>query len=144
MLCFQTVNRFRIDSINIYEILGREKLVALSTCFYDKVYADREPAFRGQFPRDKDMAIQNQYEFLIQRFGGPPEYSERKGHPALRARHVNFSITRANAEKWLAYMREAMIEMAIPEPAQTYMDEFFEDTAYFMQNIDENGERIYG
>lgn len=138
------MSSFRIDDINIYELLGHDKIVALSTCFYDKVYADREPSFRGMFPKDKDMSIQNQYEFLIQRFGGPSLYSDRKGHPALRGRHAHFHITRQGAEKWLRYMREAMDEMEIPEPARTYMDEFFEDTAYFMQNIDDDGNRIYG
>lgn len=137
------VSDFSIDQVNVFKELGYDKFVELSTCFYTKVYADREPSFRGMFPKDMDSAIQNQYEFFIQRMGGPPLYSERKGHPALRARHAHFRITHAHAEKWLAYMREAMVEVAIPEDTRKRMDEFFTDVAFFLQNVDEDGSRLY-
>jgi len=137
------MSRFSIDDVNLYEQLGHDKLVALSTAFYNKVYADTEPSFRGQFPKDKAGAIQNQYEFFIQRLGGPELYSERKGHPALRDRHARFSITKAHADKWLAYMREAMDEVGIPDDARKRMDEFFTDVAYFLQNVGDHGQRLY-
>lgn len=137
------MKRFSIDDVNLYELLGHDKLVALSTCFYDKVYADTEPDFRGQFPKDKAGAIQNQYEFLIQRFHGPELYSQRKGHPALRDRHARFTITRAHAEKWLGTMRAAMDEVGIPEDARQRMDEYFTDVAFFLQNVGEHGRRLY-
>jgi truncated hemoglobin YjbI len=134
---------FSIDDVNIFEQLGRDKFVELSTCFYKKVYADTEPSFRGMFPKDMDMAIQNQYEFFIQRMGGPPLYSDRKGHPALRGRHAHFQITKAHAEKWLMYMRQALDEVGIPDDPKKRMDEFFADVAYFLQNVGEEGERLY-
>lgn len=134
---------FSIDDVNLYEQLGHDKLVQLSTCFYDKVYADTEPAFRGQFPKDKAGAIRNQYEFLIQRLHGPELYSQRKGHPALRARHAGFHITRAHAEKWLGYMRQAMDEVGITDDARRRLDEFFTDVAFFLQNVGEDGRRLY-
>lgn len=140
---FDAMSKFAIDKVNLYEHLGHDTFVRLSTCFYEKVYADKEPSFRGMFPGDMHAAIQNQYEFLIQRTHGPALYSERKGHPALRGRHVQFPITRAHADKWLSYMREAMAEVGIPEQARKMMDEFFTDVAYFLQNLDDKGRRIY-
>lgn len=137
------VSDFSIDRFNVYEEIGHDKFVELSTSFYDKVYEDKEPSFRGMFPADKQSAIQNQYEFFIQRMRGPPLYSRRKGHPALRARHARFSITHAHAEKWLGYMRQAMIDVGIPEETRKRMDEFFTDVAFFLQNVDENGNRMY-
>lgn len=137
------MSRYSIDKVNLYELLGHEKFVELSTCFYKKVYADKEPSFRRMFPDDMDAAIQNQYEFLIQRMHGPPLYSQRKGHPALRARHAEFHITRAHAAKWIAYMRKAMVEVGIPEEIRQIMDEYFVDTAYFLQNVDPDGRRLY-
>lgn len=134
---------FRIDESNLFEELGLEKIKELSRCFYTKVYADKDPEFRGMFPDDMEMAIQNQYEFFAQRLGGPPLYSQRKGHPALRARHARFSITRQHAERWLGYMRKAMQEVGIPDDARERLDEFFTDTAFFMQNVDEDGSRLY-
>ncbi len=134
---------FRIDEKNLFEELGLEKIKQLSRTFYTKVYADKDPGFRSMFPDDMEMAIQNQYEFFAQRLGGPPLYSERKGHPALRARHARFTITRQHAERWLGYMRQAMEEVEIPQDARERMDEFFTDTASFMQNVDDEGNRIY-
>jgi truncated hemoglobin YjbI len=137
------VSHFSIDDVNLYEQLGRDTLVALSTRFYDLVYADKEPAFRGMFPKDKVGAIQNQYEFLIQRLGGPTVYSDRKGHPALRARHAGFTIGKAQADKWLVYMRQALDHETIPADARRRLEEFFTDSAYFLQNIDDQGKRLY-
>jgi truncated hemoglobin YjbI len=133
----------RIDEVNLYEELGLELIKRLSRTFYTKVYADTDPSFRGMFPRDMEMAIRNQYEFFAQRLGGPPLYSERKGHPALRARHARFHIEYRHALKWLHYMREAMDEVEIPLDAYKRLDEFFTDTAFFMQNVDVKGDRIY-
>lgn len=137
------MNKFSIDDVNLYQALGRDTLVALSTRFYDLVYADREPAFRGLFPKDKAGAIQNQYEFLIQRLGGPELYSDRKGHPALRARHERFAIGRPQVEKWLRYMRQAMDEVGIPADAKGRLDEYFADSASFLQNVGDDGQRLY-
>lgn len=134
---------FKIDQRNLYEELGLEKIKELSRAFYTKVYADKDPEFRGMFPDDMESAIQNQYEFFAQRFGGPPLYSTRKGHPALRARHARFSITRQFAERWLGYMRHAMVEVGIPPDARDALDEYMTHTAAFMQNVGDDGSRIY-
>ena len=45
-----------------------------------RVYDDEEEWFRSIFANSKkEEAIQNQYEFFVQRMGGPPLYSQRKG-----------------------------------------------------------------
>lgn len=133
----------RIDEVNLYEQLGYDTIKRLARAFYTRVYADKEPSFRGMFPRDMEMAIQNQYEFVAQRLGGPMYYSERKGHPALRARHAHFHIERRHVEKWLGYMRDAMVEVGIPDDARERLDEFFTYTGHFMRNVDDAGGRIY-
>ncbi|MBA0719486.1 hypothetical protein Golax_007161, partial [Gossypium laxum] len=44
------------------------------------VYNDEEEWFRSIFANSKkEEAIQNQYEFFVERMGGPALYSERKG-----------------------------------------------------------------
>lgn len=46
----------------------------------DRVYDDEEEWFRSIFANSKkEDAIQNQYEFFIQRMGGPPLFSQRRG-----------------------------------------------------------------
>lgn len=48
--------------------------------FLTRVYEDDEEWFRSIFANSvKEDAIRNQYEFFVQRMGGPPLYSERKG-----------------------------------------------------------------
>jgi truncated hemoglobin YjbI len=135
--------RFRIDDVNIFEQLGLDKLKELSTEFYRRVAADEDEEFRHIFDRDLSEAVQNQYEFFAQRFGGPPLYQQRKGHPALRGRHAGFAITRRAAERWLMHMREAMKVVQIPEDISSRLDEFFVSTAEFLVNVDDEGQKLY-
>jgi truncated hemoglobin YjbI len=45
-----------------------------------RVYDDEEEWFRSIFANSKkEEAIQNQYEFFVQRMGGPPLFSQRRG-----------------------------------------------------------------
>lgn len=54
---------YRIDneSPSPYEVLGHDKLVALSTAFYTRVYNDTEASFRQMFHSTIESAIQDQY-----------------------------------------------------------------------------------
>ncbi|KAL0557738.1 hypothetical protein IC582_006289 [Cucumis melo] len=71
---------FAIDEVNLFQKLGLQTFVTLSTKFYNRVYDDDEEWFRSIFGNSKkEDAIQNQYEFFVQRMGGPPLYSQRKG-----------------------------------------------------------------
>ncbi|MDQ3024363.1 MAG: globin [bacterium] len=135
--------RFRIDDDNIYEKLGLDKLKELSTEFYRRVAEDTDPEFQHIFDRDLSEAVQNQFEFFAQRFGGPPLYTQRKGHPALRGRHAGFAITKRAAEIWLGHMREAMSAVGIPQDIYERLDEFFVSTAEFLVNVDEDGEKLH-
>ncbi|KXS19376.1 hypothetical protein M427DRAFT_52814 [Gonapodya prolifera JEL478] len=104
------------DKPSVYQTIGHRTFVRLSTEFYNRVYEDSEQAwFRDIFAAiPKEDAIRNQYEFFIQRMGGPPLYSKRKGHPALIARHAPFTVTLPAAERWLEHMRAALDEVATP------------------------------
>jgi truncated hemoglobin YjbI len=130
----------RIDVDNIYEQLGLEKLVELSTEFYRRVQADEDEEFQHIFDRDLSEAVQNQFEFFVQRFGGPPLYTQRKGHPALRMRHAGFRITRTAAERWVMHMRAAMETVDIPPEIYARMDDFFVLTAEFLVNVEDEGQ----
>ncbi len=79
---------------SVFERVGEAAFVKLSIAFYDRVYADEDAHFRLLFAsRKKEDAIRNQYEFFIQRLGGPQLYSQRKGHPALIGRHMEFEVS---------------------------------------------------
>ena len=64
----------------------REQKVRIFICppvasrLFARVFADTEQWFRDIFASaTKEEAIQNQYEFFIQRMGGPALYTQRKG-----------------------------------------------------------------
>ncbi|XP_008445042.2 two-on-two hemoglobin-3 isoform X1 [Cucumis melo] len=102
---------FAIDEVNLFQKLGLQTFVTLSTKFYNRVYDEEEEWFRSIFGNSKkEDAIQNQYEFFVQRMGGPPLYSQRKGHPALIGRHRPFPVTHRAAERWLHHMQLALDE----------------------------------
>ncbi|CAI0441284.1 unnamed protein product [Linum tenue] len=105
-----SADAFAIDSTNLFQKLGLQAFINLSTNFYTRVYDDEEEEwFRSIFANSKkEEAIQNQYEFFVQRMGGPPLYSQRKGHPALIGRHRPFPVTHRAAERWLHHMQNAL------------------------------------
>ena len=125
---------FIIDEVNLYERLGEPLIRKLSTNFYQRVFNDEQKWFRNIFKGKKiEDAIDNQVDFFCQRFGGPPLYSERKGHPALIARHIDFVMTEQAAVRWLEHMQAALDETTeIDGDSKERMMKFFKHTAYFL------------
>lgn len=135
---------FAINNSNLYAKLGNDTFKKLSTEFYNRVYDDDEPVDigDGQAPvpfKDvfkgfkKESAIRNQYEFVIQRLGGPALYSERKGHPALMRRHFKFPCTTATAERYMKHMRAALDAMPeIDEDSKQQLHDYFRHTSFFL------------
>ncbi|XP_058192163.1 two-on-two hemoglobin-3 isoform X2 [Rhododendron vialii] len=131
---------FAIDSTNLFDKLGGlQTFVNLSTNFYNRVYDDDEEWFRSIFANSKkEEAIQNQYEFFVQRMGGPPLYSQRKGHPALIGRHRPFPVSHQAAERWLHHMQQALDGTSdIDADSKIKMMNFFRHTAFFLVAGDE-------
>ncbi|KAL6556606.1 Two-on-two hemoglobin-3 [Orobanche gracilis] len=130
---------FAIDESNLYEKLGIQTFINLSTNFYNRVYDDEESWFRTIFANSKkEEAIQNQYEFFIQRMGGPPLFSQRRGHPALIARHRPFPVTCQAAERWLHHMQQSLDTTSdIDSESKIKMMNFFRHTAFFLAAGDE-------
>ena len=79
-------------------------------------------------------AEQRLREFLIQRFGGPDHYSQRRGHPRLRMRHAPFKIDQAGRNRWIELMESALAEAQLPPEAEPALRKFFHDAATFMIN----------
>ncbi len=91
---------------------GEETFRRLTQRFYAEVQAD--PQLRAVYPsRDLGPAEEHLRLFLIQYWGGPATYNERRGHPRLRMRHVHFAIGEAERDAWLAHMRTALDELAL-------------------------------
>ena len=98
---------------SIYERIGEDGIRGLSESFYERVFADKEtPWFLNIFASsNKREAVENQYRFLVQTFGGPPLYREKKGkYTRLVGRHANYNIGTKAAKRWIEHMNEAIDE----------------------------------
>jgi len=121
------------ETLNIHDLVGGystfEKLV---NTFYDAVADD--PVLRPLYPESLEGPRLHLALFLSQFFGGPPAYSELRGHPRLRARHLPFVIDRKERDAWLKHMLAAIDATGIEEPARTHMRDYFQDAATFLIN----------
>ena len=117
---------------SVYEQLGEKNLRELVDKFYDLVFAD--PRISRLFKTDKEVIKEKQRLFLTQFFGGPAVYSEKFGHPRLRARHLPHPITEDDATAWLACMSQALASIQIDEKLRSEIFKRFVPTAMFMVN----------
>lgn len=124
------------DAVTPYEELGGEaKLRQLVENFYDAMEAG-SPQLRAMHPTDDATSRRNLFEFLSGWMGGPPLYTERKGHPRLRMRHLPYSIGEVEASEWMRCMRIALTDTGVEEPLLSYLDARLEQNAQHMRNAD--------
>ena len=107
---------------------------ALVARFYDGVAAD--PEFLAIYPHPDDLAPARRRLtlFLAQYWGGPTTYSDERGHPRLRARHLPFTIGDAQRDRWLLHMRAAVDAMAPPPEIAEALLTYFSSGADAMRN----------
>lgn len=136
---------------SVYEIVGGEEtFLRLAEAFYRRVETDT--VLRPLYPKnlwdhgsaggspdlsDKTSLSSPVYSlaaFLIQFFGGPTHYSDQRGHPRLKMRHVDFKIGQAQRDAWLTHMCAAIDEVGIEEPMRSLMRQYFADTSTFLIN----------
>ncbi len=72
--------------------------------------------------------------FLIQRFGGAQTYSEERGHPRMRARHMPFKISMKEKDAWMTNMNAALDSVPEFDPYKSILKNYFEEFATFMIN----------
>lgn len=123
----------------VYERIGPEPLAALATELYRGI--EHDPSIRAMFSGDLSAtgeAVRDMREFLTQFFGGPGAYSERKGHPRLRARHMRFSITPTARDAWLGHALRALefvgSRYAIDPATTAEIRAYLEHASAFMVN----------
>jgi hemoglobin len=122
-----------VNEEEIYARIGEEGFERLVHAFYAQVPGDE--LLGPMYPRhDLAGAEQRLRDFLIGRFGGPPRYIERRGHPRLRMRHMPFAIDQAARDRWMTLMDRAIDEADLPADVGTLLREFFHGTTTFLIN----------
>ena len=85
---------------------------ALVDRFYDLM--DLDPAYaelRALHPTTLEGSRDKLYWFLCGWLGGPSHYTDRFGHPMLRARHLPFAIGTTERDQWLRCMAMALEDL---------------------------------
>jgi hemoglobin len=111
---------------------GTENIRRIVEVFYPLVQA--HPLLGPLFPANIEPVMEKQILFLTQFFGGPPLYSDKYGHPMMRARHLPFEITPQRAEAWLGCMKQAMEETGLALELQKFMLERLQGPAHHFIN----------
>ena len=112
---------------------GAETFRRLVEVFYRHVAED--PLLRPMYPEeDLGPAADRLRLFLEQYWGGPTTYSQQRGHPRLRLRHAPFAVSPAARDRWLAHMRTAVDELALPPLQHATLWDYLERAAHAMVN----------
>lgn len=89
------------------EVGGHETFDAIVSRFYQLVRQDE--ILRPLYPEDDLAGAEERLRmFLEQYWGGPRTYSDRRGHPRLRMRHMPFKIGFIERDAWLRCMHTAV------------------------------------
>jgi hemoglobin len=122
-----------VDEGEVFGLIGEEGFRRLVSAFYAQVPGDE--LLGPMYPKD-DMtgAEERLRDFLIGRFGGPPTYVEKRGHPRLRMRHSPFRLDEAARNRWVQLMDRALDQAALPAEAEQVLRPFFHGTATFLRN----------
>ena len=125
-----------IEPVTPFERIGGEAgIKALVQRFYDLM--DLEPdyaALRAVHGSTLDNARLRLFWFLCGWLGGPNHYTDRFGHPRLRARHLPFAIGIRERDEWLACMDRAMGEVGVEADLRERLRGSFFQTADWMVN----------
>ncbi len=101
--------------------------------FYSRVAEDE--LLRPMYPeQDLGPARERLTLFLGQYWGGPTTYSDRRGHPMLRRRHVPFPIDQAARDRWVMHMFGAVDTLSPPEAVAQALRDYFALAADAMVN----------
>lgn len=119
---------------SLYELAGGEaSFRRLVERFYSRVAEDE--VLRPIYPEeDLSGATDRLTLFLVQYWGGPTTYSQQRGHPRLRMRHLPFAIGPRERDAWLAHMTAAVESVGLAPAVRAALLDYFETASAAMIN----------
>ena len=122
------------QGVDLYQALGgMDTCRRLSAAFY--AHVEHDPVIRPLYPPTlKGCPIETLATFLIQFFGGPCQYAQRRWSLSLREAHLRFAIGERERDAWLTDMFQAIDEVNIKEPTRSALRWFFAQSSAFFIN----------
>ena len=116
------------------QVGGRATFEKLVRAFYDGIRTDE--VLLPMYPDQPELepAIQRLTGFLEQYWGGPTTYSEERGHPRLRMRHLAFHVNPDARDRWLTHMRAALDTLELPPLQDATLWAYLDRAAQAMVN----------
>lgn len=115
------------------QVGGHETFQRLVDEFYRGVADD--PVLKPMYPEeDLGPAAERLRMFLEQYWGGPGTYSEQRGHPRLRMRHLPFTVNPDARDRWLHHMRVAIDTLKLPPLQDATLWAYLDRAAHAMVN----------
>ena len=116
------------------QVGGRATFEKLVRAFYEGVATDE--VLLPMYPEQPDLegAIQRLTGFLEQYWGGPGTYSQERGHPRLRMRHMPFKVNPDARDRWLLHMRAALDTLELPPLQDATLWAYLDRAAQAMVN----------
>jgi hemoglobin len=128
-------------TITLYQALGGDAGVrALTSRFYALMETLPEAAAcRVIHPADLAGSEEKLYEYLTGWLGGPPLYTDKRGHPMLRRRHFVAPIGAAERDGWLLCFTRALEETVASAQLRAIVLEPVTRLAHHMVNQQQDG-----
>jgi len=117
---------------------GAEFFERLVDAFYDGVASDE--VLLPLYPEQPDLtgARHRLTLFLIQYWGGPTTYTDERGHPRLRMRHMPFHVGPLQRDHWLMHMAAAIDTVCadpnVPDGVAAELSAYFVPAAEHLRN----------
>jgi len=125
----------------VFEAVGGHRFFdELVDRFYDAVETDM--LLRPMYPADMGPSRERLAGFLAQYWGGPAHYSEQRGHPRLRMRHMPFVIGVEERDAWMKHMTASLrvatfadgTDRPLPSDIRDAMFDHFDNAATHLVN----------
>ena len=112
---------------------GHETFAKLVREFYRGVAEDAP--LRALYPEeDLGPAQERLRMFFEQYWGGPTTYSEQRGHPRLRMRHMPFQVTPDMRDRWLLHLMNAVDTLDLSPENDDRLRDYLTRAAYSLVN----------
>jgi len=124
---------------NFRRLGGQPGVDRLVDAFYSRMDALPDAiGIRAMHQQDLTSTKDVLKRYLAEWLGGPPAYSQERGHPRLRMRHMRLSIGPAERDAWMLCMGGALDEVVTEFALRKLLHDAFLKLADWVRNDPEN------